>query len=328
MNEKGNINNCKNNLLLLIKDLHKIFNLQNFTYNKEIINSKSINVFKVSEKKFNDKNNKTRENIISAIINNKIPENYYILKKWFYMKQHIFNYIKKLSNKSYEKVECINKAGRGHKYDFLLKILYKDGIKEDFMIEFKFNVSLIDDSPQFVSPMKPSQYMSNSYENYYYDNYLHKLSNIFNIKMPSKEEYLKKIHSTKPKCMKIYQELYYNGCSESSKFTNKDTDIKFYKFAKELSSDSIKSFINNTELNIELLSNYLHTTQKDKIYMLYLNKVFTLQEINIDDYKIDKVVKNPDKFRYECISKNGKKIKILLRWKNGNGIAFPAFQIS
>lgn len=146
--------------------------------------------------------------------------------------------------------------------------------------------------------------------------------------MPSKEEYLKKIHSTKPKCMKIYQELYYNGCSGSSKFTNKDTDINFYNFAKELSSDSIKSFINNTELNIELLSNYLHTTQKDKIYMLYLNKVFTLQEINIDDYKIDKVVKNPDKFRYECISKNGKKIKILLRWKNGNGIAFPAFQIS
>ena len=328
MNEKGNINNCKNNLLLLIKDLHKIFNLQNLTYNKEIINSKSINVFKVSEKKFNDKNNKTRENIISAIINNKIPENYYILKKWFYMKQHIFNYIKKLSNKSYEKVECINKAGRGHKYDFLLKILYKDGIKEDFMIEFKFNVSSIDDSPQFVSPMKPSQYMSNSYENYYYDNYLYKLSKMFNIKMPSKEEYLKQIHSTKPNCMKKYQELYYNGCSGSSKFTNKDTDINFYNFAKELSNDSIKSFINNTELNIELLSNYLHTTQKDKIYMLYLNKVFTLQEINIDDYKIDKVVKNPDKFRYECISKNGKKIKILLRWKNGNGIAFPAFQIS
>ena len=38
--------------------------------------------------------------------------------------------------------------------------------------------------------------------------------------------------------------------------------------------------------------------------MLYLNKVFTLQEINIDDYKIDKVLKNVDKLRYECMSKN------------------------
>jgi hypothetical protein len=53
-----------------------------------------------------------------------------------------------------------------------------------------------------------------------------------------------------------------------------------------------------------------------------------LQQINIDDYTIDIVVKNSNKYRYECISKNGKKINILLRWKNGNGIAFPAFQIS
>ena len=128
--------------------------------------------------------------------------------------------------------------------------------------------------------------------------------------------------------MKNYQELYYNGCKQSSKFTNKDQDIKFYNLAKELSNESIKSFITNTELNIDLLSNYLYNTQKNKIYMLYINNIFILQKIDIDDYKIDKVVKNPNKYRYECVSKNGKKINILLRWKNGNGIAFPAFQIS
>ena len=128
--------------------------------------------------------------------------------------------------------------------------------------------------------------------------------------------------------MTKYQELYYNGCYRSSKFTNKEEDIKFYNLAKELSNESIKSFINNTELNIDFLSNYLHTTQKNKIYMLYSNKTFMLQKINIDDYTIDKVVKNPNKYRYECTNKNGKQINILLRWKNGNGIAFPAFQIS
>ena len=128
--------------------------------------------------------------------------------------------------------------------------------------------------------------------------------------------------------MKNYQELYYNGCKKSSKFTNKEVDIKFYNLAKELANESIKSFINNTDLNIDLLSNYLHTTQQNKIYMLYYNKAFILQQINIDDYTIDSVVKNANKCRYDCISKTGKKIKILLRWKNGNGIAFPAFQIS
>ena len=38
--------------------------------------------------------------------------------------------------------------------------------------------------------------------------------------------------------------------------------------------------------------------------MLYLNKVYKLKKININDYKIDKVLKNVDKLRYECMSKN------------------------
>jgi hypothetical protein len=228
----------------------------------------------------------------------------------------------------YINVECINKAGRGHNYDFLIKLFYEDGSFLDFMIELKFNVSTVDNAPQFVSPMKPSQYMNNSYEEYYFDNYLEKLSGMTQLKMPTKEDYLKQIHSTKPTCMKKYQELYYNGCDKSSKYTNKENDINFYNLAKELSSESIKSFITNTELNIDLLSNYLYNTQKNKIYMLYSNNTFILQKINIDDYKIDKVVKNPNKYRYECVSITGKKINILLRWKNGNGIAFPAFQIS
>ena len=62
--------------------------------------------------------------------------------------------------------------------------------------------------------------------------------------------------------------------------------------------------------------------------MLYSAREFILNKINIEDYTIDTVVKNANKYRYECINKNGKIINILLRWKNGNGIAFPAFQIS
>ena len=61
--------------------------------------------------------------------------------------------------------------------------------------------------------------------------------------------------------------------------------------------------------------------------MLYNNSLIK-QTINIDDYTLISVIKQPDKYRYECTSKSGKKIKVLLRWKNGNGIAFPAFQIS
>lgn len=62
--------------------------------------------------------------------------------------------------------------------------------------------------------------------------------------------------------------------------------------------------------------------------MLYKNNNIYLQCINIMEYEIVSYVKKPNKSLYIATTKTGKKIKILLRWKNGNGIAFPAFQIS
>ena len=125
-----------------------------------------------------------------------------------------------------------------------------------------------------------------------------------------------------------YQELYYQGCKTSSKFNNNEKAISFYKYSKKISKESISNFIDKTDIKIELLSDYLYKTQKNKIYLLYNNGQFILQKIDINDYKINIINKNPNKSRYECISENGKSINILLRWKNGNGIAFPSFQIS
>jgi len=311
-----------------LKTLFELTTFQSFNYNKQIINVKSINTFNISSRGANDTCNKTREHIIGAIINNKVPENYFVLAKWLVMKNNLIEYVNSLTKQPYIKVECVHKAGRKNNYDFLIKIYYEPENYEEFKVEFKFNATSLDETPQFVSPMKPSQYLNNSYEEVYYANYLSKLATLGNLEMPSIEDYLKQIHSNKPQCMKKFQELYYNGCSGSSKFTAKQEHIHFYNYAKELSNASITEFINNSELNITMLSNYLQSTQSDKIYMLYNNNSLIKQTINIDDYTLISVTKQPDKYRYECRSKSGKKIKVLLRWKNGNGIAFPAFQIS
>ena len=311
-----------------LKSLFGLKTFKSFKYYKEIINVKSINTFYTSSRGNNDTSNKTREHIIGAIINNKVPENYFVLAKWLIMKNNVIEYVNSLTSQPYVKVECIYKAGRKNNFDFLIKVYYEPQKYEEFKVEFKFNAATIEETPQFVSPMKPSQYLNHSYEEFYYDNYLTKLATMGNLELPLKEEYLKQIHSDKPKCMKKYQELYYNGCSGSSKFTGKQEHINFYNYAKELSNTSITEFINNSELNITMLSDYLRSTQIDKIYMLYNNNSLIKQTINIDDYTLISVIKQPDKYRYECTSKSGKKIKVLLRWKNGNGIAFPAFQLS
>ena len=303
--------------------------MSTIVYNNETITIQSIDAFKLSSKCLNDTNNKTRENIIGAIINNNIPDEYCELQEWVTLKTSITEYIQNLDNtKKYIRAVCKNKGGRKFKFDFNIMVYYEDGTNYNYNIELKFNASSIDDTPQFVSPMKPSKYMSASYEDYYYDNYLPELARESGLEVPSRETYLKEIHTNKPKCMKKFQEVYYMGCKESSKYTSNTTHIKFYELAKILSTKSISSFIEKTELNIDALSDYLLTSQNNKIYMLYSDTKFIVQRPNMENYQILSVEKNPEKNRYECLSKSGVKLYVLLRWKNGNGIAFPAFQIS
>ena len=133
------------------------------------------------------------------IINNKIPNDYYKYSfRWYKLKREINSYIDKLcKNKNIiiiNNIECIYKAGRKHHYDFQV-IINKNII---FNVEFKFNVEYVSETPQFVSPMKPSQYLEKSYEEYYYDNYLINIINEYGFLLPTKEEYLNKIHSTHP----------------------------------------------------------------------------------------------------------------------------------
>lgn len=299
------------------------------TYNKQLITHKSIRAFNLSAKNLNDKNNKTRENIISAIINDKIPSQYYIIYRWLLLKNSINEYLAVIGNhKPYTNCKCVNKGGRRNKFDFEFTISYCDKEVRIFNVELKSNVETVEKAPQFVSPMKPSQYMTNSYEEYYYDNYLPLLVKQVGLKIPEKQAYMKTIHSTSPIIMKAYQELYYQGCSTSSKFTKNPFHQGFYELSKKLSKESIQSFIQITDLKKEALTDYLQKSQNGKIYMLHKNGNFTLQRINTEDYEIETVEKNSKLCRYDCVSKNGKKIKVLLRWKNGNGIAFPAFQIS
>jgi hypothetical protein len=247
---------------------------------------------------------------------------------------------------AYSHVECIPAAGRGHNYDFTIVFTNSDGVSTTHHVEFKFNAAKVSDTPQFVSPMKPSQYLSGSYEEYFYDTYMPTIASMAaagsssavtstTLMLPDRAEWLKQIHNNAPACVKHLQAKYYAGCAVSSQFTNDANDIAFYETCKKLSCESIREFITHHDLDIVTLSEYLRESQDGKTYMLFqpasaatAAPVITLQRVNPADYTIVSCIKNPEKSRYECLTQSGKKIHVLLRWKNGNGIAFPAFQIS
>ena len=87
--------------------------------------------------------------------------------------------------------------------------------------------------------------------------------------------------------------------------------------------------MSNVELDTQKLSSYLLESQKNKHYMMYSKNCFHYQTPNMYDYVIHSyIVHQKNKNRFICETKSGKKMYILLRWKNGNGVAFPAFQIS
>jgi hypothetical protein len=327
-NEPGIIEDYRYKEIKIIQKFIKkclcIYNKLNpIYYNKTDINYKDIFTFNICIKSKNDSNNKKRENIIGAIINNKIPSNYYKYSiRWIKLRKEINNYIEKLcelENIKNNNQKCIHKAGRSYHYDF--KIIINCII--EFDVEFKFNSTCVENTPQFVSPMNPSQYLENSYEEFYYTNYLPIIVEEFGFNFPEKEQYMKQIHSTNPECVYKLQQKYKNGYK-----TDNADDIKFYKRCKEISKQSIKNFISNTGLKIEELTNYLLKTQQNKYYMLYKNYNIYLQIINTDNYVIISYKKEPELQRYIAKTKTGNTIKILLRWKNGNGIAYPAFQIS
>ena len=65
---------------------------------------------------------------------------------------------------------------------------------------------------------------------------------------------MRQVHSFAPKCIEKHQHLYYNGCKDSSKFTNNDKPVNFYNVAKKSASSALlllcvfyKNVINNTD---------------------------------------------------------------------------------
>lgn len=272
-----------------------------------------------STKDRNDEYNKKREDIICQLINDQIPEEFYSSPHWENLRQNLAICIQneilpKLGIEDMESIWCKVKAGRKHSYDFLLKI----NDKECFL-EFKYGVDCVNDAPQFVSLMNPSQYLEENFEGYFYDNYFYKIHEKYLMKtgdnrlMASKEVYVKTNHSDKVPCLMPYKQLY-------------DTDKEFSTFCRSIEKEAVERFIREVHPKLIILSDQLKKKQKDKIYLLYKDGKFTTETMNEDMFKLVSVVERKGRC-YICETACGGKLSIRLRFKNGCGIQFPALQI-
>lgn len=273
----------------------------------------------------NDKNNKIREHILINLINNTIPLSFFddteLGKLWSKHKtgiQNIFmNHYKNL------KLTAEIKGGRTHNYDFSVKC---NNIEHKW--EFKYGVNRVSECPQFSSPSNISQYLNINFEEYFYDNGIPKIFSLGNFGLPDKELYLKQINSISPPCMKSLQDKYYKGSKTSSQYTGNPDDIRFYNECINISKQTIYDFLTQSELklNIEKLNQYFKTSQKEKNYLLCRNHQYFYETIPEKEYTLtEEYTLNPP-YIY-CKTLSGSILKIMIRFKNGNGIAYPAFQV-
>ena len=315
-NNRRNISNINDNInqpVLVNDNINQVINPVSIE-KEDNIKLEDINYFTISDKYENDSFNKKRELILKEIINKKINNNYYNDDRWIKLRYSLIEYLKILCKKNnivnfnFNCISCENKAGRGNHYDFSLTI---NEIIHN--VEFKFNTKSVNETPQFVSPMNPSKFLDKNFEEYFYDNYLPKIAEHGRLKLPNRIEYLKQNKSNNVPCLKDFKNLY-------------DTNTDFNNYCKKIDKESIKKFIENATIDKEKMSNYLLETQKDKVYMCYKDNIFYYDEVDKNLYQIEKLIdKDNTNFIFETLGEM--KIEIKLRFKNGCGLQFPAFQI-
>lgn len=265
----------------------------------------------------NDHNNKVRELAIYCMANDIIPIEWLNDQLWLNLKNNVHEYLNSiiLEHQGYI---CYMKAGRGSNYDFDIKYKIDKDTSIVKKIEFKYGCQRITGCPQFLSL---SANFDTNYSEYFYDDYVSQISELYGIDMPEKDEYLRCVKGTNYLSMAWFQHIYEN-----------ENDHKVEK--KHIVDESIHNYLNTYVDNIDLnkLQTKFINTQRDKIYMCNCNGNFVKDQIKTDELTLvgmDRIKAGRNGLNHTVIlnTNSNTKIHMLLRWRNHAGILNPAWQI-
>lgn len=281
--------------------------------------------FSTSTRNENDATNKVREKVLKLICNppKDYLENVEFGNSWRIVYEAWNDALKKIAEETnvliYTSTQIKVRGGRKFNYD--ADVMYYNGtiLVANRKIEFKNGGSNIGDLPQFLSLQAKIGLFTETYDKFWYENYLDKYiacdSSITEVK-PSLQLYLKNVTSTKYTITPFFAQL-------------KSRELFFQKEKNEVVNASITDYLTKygKELDIKLFSEKVKATQTDKIYLLWCNGKFysdKLSEAEMSDMTYHSI-KNGNVLEV----KSGNTIYgLLLRWRNHKGILNPAWQIS
>jgi hypothetical protein len=215
----------------------------------------------------------------------------------------------------------VNSAGgRSKNYDFQVDYSAADGaIVHRQKVEFKHGASSISAQPQFLSLAAKDIPFPQGYAEFYYDHFLPAYcatDSGITVAPPERETYLKLIHSNNYDSHPFFRCLY-----------DREETAKAAK--RTIVRNSTKAYLEAYAEKCDLahLGSLMTAKQDGKAFLMWDMSVFHIGFLTAADL-------TPTEFRGV---RNGNTIilgtathtlKLLLRWKNHNGVLFPAWQIS
>jgi len=286
--------------------------------------------FASSARNANDAVNKIREKVLENII--APPLEYLQDTDYGHLWQHVHNewnviIDKIVDRKLYSSLELKLLAGRGNNHDanLICSSNTPDRIDKIIKIEFKYGAKSIYSIPQFLSLQtnQPTLKMFNEpydifYYNHYIDLYIACDPEGITEPKPILDIYLKCVRNTDYTIHPFFTQL-----------KEREPIAKLNK--NKVVNDSIRDYIGRYAHSIDMtqLTQKIIQTQQDKIYLLWSNQKFHLDEIHINSIRHIEFSSISDKGN-AIILRSGLgilSIHMLLRWRNHKGILNPAWQI-
>ena len=284
-----------------------------------------ITFFSTSTRNNNDLTNKVREKVLKLICNppKEYLDNAEFGNYWRIVYQSWNDALKQIAKDTnipvYTSTQIKIRGGRKFNYDADVMYYNEANIVANKKIEFKKGGPKIDNLPQFLSLQAKSGLFTDTYDKFWYENYLDKYiacdSSITETK-PSMELYLKCVTNTKYNITPFFAEL-------------KTRELFFQKEKNEVVNASITDYLTQygNTIDIKFFSEKVISTQSEKIYLLWSNEKFSIDKLL--DIEMSDITYNSIKNGNTLELKSGNTIyKMLLRWRNHKGILNPAWQIS
>lgn len=290
----------------------------------EIKSKDILSFFEKNERSKNDETNRKRERILAIISNppaeflNDIEYGNY----WTHLMNEFRNVIdaigKRYIQQSFDNYSIEMKGGVNNHIDYIVSFNNGQDLIQRVKLEFKNGGKNICQLPQFLSlPSNKKILDCIDYVEYYYnylDSYIATDSGI-TIEKPPLNVYLKYVSRYSSDCHEFLKQI------DDQKHVNKHSK-------NAIIEASIRDYLiqYSGKTKIELISEIIRETQKDKIFILWEGGKFnidTIVEECMDITGIKMVTNNTI-----VLAGKGVNFNLYLRWRNGNGILNPMWQIA